>query len=404
MSEAITSKAPWLSIIGLGEDGPDGLCAASRAALAAAEIVIGPARHLSLLPDGEARQITWPVPFVEGIPQLLSLRGRQVAVLASGDPFWFGAGSVLARHLDRGDWQAFPGRSTFSLAAARMSWPLEGTSCFGLHAVPLARLRPQLAPGRQMIVLLRDGAAVAALANYLAEEGFGASEITVMEALGGPRERLTQTRADTLPVLAFAHPVCVALTVRGDGPVLPLATGRPDDWFESDGQITKRPVRALTLSALTPRPFEHLWDIGGGSGSIGIEWLLCDPTLSASTIEPRADRAARIAANAARLGAERLRVIEGRAPEALAELERPDAVFIGGGLSRALLDWLEAHLPSGTRVVANAVTLESEALLAEVQARLGGELLRIELSSTQPLGARRGWKAAYPIVQWSHVT
>ncbi len=404
MSEAVTSKAPWLSIIGLGEDGPDGLCAATRAALAAAEIVMGPARHLSLLPEGGARQITWPVPFAEGIPPLLALRGRRVAVLASGDPFWFGAGAVLARHLNRGDWQAFPGRSSFSLAAARMGWPLEGTSCFGLHAAPLARLRPQLAPGRRMIVLLRDGAAVAALADYLAEEGFGATEIAVMEALGGPRERLTQTRADTLPVLAFAHPVCVALTVRGDGPVLPLATGCPDDWFESDGQITKRPVRALTLSALAPRPFEHLWDIGGGSGSIGIEWLLCDPTLSASAIEPCPDRAARIAANAARLGAERLRVIEGRAPDALSGLERPDAVFIGGGLSRALLDWLEAHLPSGTRIVANAVTLESEALLAEAQSRLGGELLRIELSSAQPLGARRGWKAAYPIVQWSHVT
>ena len=404
MSEAVTSEVPWLSIVGLGEDGPDGLCSASRAALAAADIVMGPERHLSLLPEAGARRIAWPVPFAEGIPQLLALRGQRVAVLASGDPFWFGAGAVLARQLERDEWQAFPGRSSFSLAAARMGWPLESTQCFGLHAAPLSRLRPRLAPGRRMLVLLRDGAAVRALADYLAAEGFGGSHLTLMEALGGPRERRTEARAEALPARSFSHPVCAAVAVAGEGAVLPLASGRPDSWFESDGQITKQPIRALTLSALAPRPFEHLWDIGGGSGSIGIEWLLCDPTLDASTVEPRPERAARIAANAARLGADRLRVVEGSAPAALAQLERPDAVFIGGGLTRDLLDWLETHLPGGTRIVANAVTLESEALLTEAQARRGGALLRIELSSAQPLGPKRGWKAAYPIVQWSHVT
>ncbi|MCA0943103.1 precorrin-6y C5,15-methyltransferase (decarboxylating) subunit CbiE [Salipiger pacificus] len=404
MSEAVTSAFPWLSIIGLGEDGPEGLCTASRGALAAAEIVMGPARHLSLLAEAGARRIAWPVPFAEGLPQLLALRGQRVAVLASGDPFWFGAGAVLARHLERGEWQAFPGRSSFSLAAAQMGWPLESTECFGLHAAPLSRLRPRLAPGRRMLVLLRDGAAVQALADYLAAEGFGGSQLALMEALGGPRERRTDARAEALPARSFGHPVCAAVAVAGEGAVLPLASGRPDGWFESDGQITKRPIRALTLSALAPRPFEHLWDIGGGSGSVGIEWLLCDLTLDASTIEPRAERAARIAANAARLGAHRLRVVEGSAPTALAQLERPDAVFIGGGLSRELLDWLDNHLPEGTRLVANAVTLESEALLTEAQARRGGELLRIALSSAEALGPRRGWKAAYPIVQWSHVT
>ncbi|WP_353474397.1 precorrin-6y C5,15-methyltransferase (decarboxylating) subunit CbiE [Salipiger sp. H15] len=395
------SKAPWLTIVGLGEDGPDGLCAASRAALSEAEIVMGPARHLSLLPLATDR-IEWPVPFAEGIPKLLALRGRRVAVLASGDPFWFGAGAVLARHLEPGEWRAFPGRSAFSLAAARMGWPLEATHCAGLHAAPLSRLRPQLAPGRRLVVLLRDGDAVRALAAYLAAEGFGASELTVMEALGGPRERLTPVRADALPDRTFAHPVCAAVSVAGAGAVLPLATGRADDWFESDGQITRRPIRALTLSALAPRPLEHLWDIGGGSGSIAIEWLLCDPTLRATTIEPRPDRAARIAANAARLGVERLKVVEGSAPEALDALDRPDAVFIGGGLSQELLDWLEARLPLGTRLVANAVTLESEALLIAAQARLGGDLMRIELSSPVPIGPKRGWKSAFPILQWSH--
>lgn len=362
---------------------------------------MGPPRHLALIDPGAAELVPWPVPFADGIDVLMGFRGRPVVVLASGDPFWFGAGAVLARSLPRGDWHALPGRSSFSLAAARMGWPLERTGCFGLHAAPLSRLRPALASGQRLVVLLRDGAAVAALAGYLAEAGFGVSQLTVMEALGGPRERLTSCRADALPDRAFAHPVCVALEVAGDGLALPLTPGRPDDWFETDGQITRAPVRALTLAALAPRPGETLWDIGGGSGAVGIEWLLSDPSLAATAIEPRADRAARIARNAARLGVDRLRVIEGKAPEALDGLAPPDAVFVGGGLTPGLLDLL-ATLPNGTRLVANAVTLETEALLTAAQARLGGSLLRIELSTIAPIGPKRGWKAGWPITQWSH--
>ncbi|MCA0850752.1 precorrin-6y C5,15-methyltransferase (decarboxylating) subunit CbiE [Salipiger thiooxidans] len=395
------AEAPWLTIIGLGEDGPDGLCAASRSALSAAEVVMGPPRHLALIDPGAAELVPWPVPFAAGIDLLMGFRGRPVVVLASGDPFWFGAGAVLARSLPRGDWHALPGRSSFSLAAARMGWPLERTGCFGLHAAPLSRLRPALASGQRLVVLLRDGAAVAALAGYLAEAGFGASQLTVMEALGGPRECLTPCRADALPERAFAHPVCVALEVAGDGVALPLTPGRPDGWFETDGQITRAPVRAMTLAALAPRPGETLWDIGGGSGAVGIEWLLSDPSLAAIAIEPRADRAERIARNAARLGVERLRVIEGKAPEALDGLAPPAAVFVGGGLTPDLLDRL-ATLPAGTRLVANAVTLETEALLTAAQARLGGSLLRIELSTVSPIGPKRGWKAGWPITQWSH--
>ena len=397
------SEAPWLTIVGLGEDGPDGLCAASRSALAREEIVFGPPRHLSLLPAREtapgAERLDWPVPFADGVTRLMGLRGRQVVVLASGDPFWFGAGAVLARRLSRGEWRAFPGRATFSLAAARLGWPLERTACLGLHAAPLARLRPQMAPGQRLIVLLRDGTAVAELCDYLVAQGFGATGLTVMECLGGPRERLTESCAEALADQSFAAPVCVALEVAGQGAVLPLASGRPDSWFDNDGQITKRPIRALTLSALAPRPGEHLWDIGGGSGSIGIEWLLADPSLSATTIEPRADRAARIAGNAARLGVERLQVVTGAAPAALDRLPPPDAVFVGGGLGPELLAHL-VRLPGGPRLVANAVTLETEALLVAAQAEHGGDLLRVALSSVAPIGPKRGWKSAYPVVQW----
>ncbi len=364
---------------------------------------MGPARHLALARGLAAETRVWPAPFADGLPILLGLRGRRTAVLASGDPFWHGAGAVIARALARSEWRALPGPSAFSLAASRLGWPLERTRRLGLHAAPLTRLRPHLAPNVRIVALLRDGAAVAELAGYLCAQGFGASRLFVMEALGGPRERVSEARADALPAGDFAHPLCVAMELAGDGPAVPRASGIDDAFFEHDGQITKRPMRALALSALAPRPGELLWDIGAGAGSIAIEWLLSDAATQAIGVEARPDRAARIRANAARLGVDRLRVVEGEAPAALDGLPPPQAVFIGGGLSEALIADLERRLAPGARLVANAVTLESEALLAACQARRGGELLRVELAEASPLGGRRGWKAAYPVTQWRAV-
>lgn len=395
------SETPWLTILGLGEDGLDGLSTASRQELERAEVIVGPPRHLSLIPDSGAERYEWPVPFSDGLPVLQGLRGRRTVVLASGDPFWFGAGSVIARNFAPGEWKALPGQSTFSLAAARLGWPLEGISTFGLHAAPLTRLRPHLSPGLRAIILLRNGAAVAKLATYMTETGFADTTLHVMEALGGPRERSRSVSLTEALLESFEHPVCVGLEVAGTGRALPMASGKPDDIFETDGQITKRPVRALTLSALAPQRAEHLWDIGGGTGSICIEWLLCDATLTATAIEPRLDRAERIRRNADALGQDRLTVVHGTAPDVLEGLPMPDVVFIGGGLSEDLLFWLQSKLPSGIRLVANAVTLESEALLAQWHANLGGDLLRIELAQASDLGPRRGWKSAYPVVQWS---
>ncbi|WP_425083154.1 precorrin-6y C5,15-methyltransferase (decarboxylating) subunit CbiE [Ruegeria profundi] len=395
------SDTPWLTVLGLGEDGLDGLSPANRQVLDRAEVIMGPPRHLSLAPETGAERIEWPVPFSDGLPILTGLRGRATVVLASGDPFWFGAGSVIARNFEAAEWTARPGQSTFSLAAARLGWPLEGIQTFGLHAAPLTRLRPHLSPGLRAIILLRNGAAVAELATYLTETGFADTQLHVMEALGGPRERARSVSLTEALLGTFDHPVCVGLEVAGEGRVFPKASGKPDEIFETDGQITKRPIRALTLSALAPQRGEHLWDIGGGTGSISIEWLMCDPTLTATTIEPRADRAERIRRNADALGQDRLNVVHGTAPDALSGLPLPDVVFIGGGLSADLLAWLRDALPSGGRLVANAVTLESEALLARWHEELGGDLLRIELAHSAPLGSRRGWKSAYPVVQWS---
>ncbi|MGE8134088.1 precorrin-6y C5,15-methyltransferase (decarboxylating) subunit CbiE [Novosphingobium subterraneum] len=394
---------PWLTIIGIGEDGPDGLSTAARSALDGAELIIGSARHLGLLPAISGRKIEWPVPFADGIAVLLAQRGNRVVMLASGDPFWFGAGSSVVRHLAPEEWVAHPAPSTFSLAAARLGWALQDIACLGLHAAPLERLRPHLVAGTRMIVLLRDGAAVLALAWWLVERGFGASRLHVLEALGGPRERVRAARADALDFTDIAHPVAVAVECAGEGQALPCLAGVPDDLFASDGQITKRPIRALTLSALAPRPGESLWDIGAGSGSIGIEWLLAHPANRALAIEADPARAERARANALALGVDRLDVVVGTVPDALPQDPVPDAVFIGGGLSQLLLQDLWARLPAGTRLVANAVTLESEALLAHWHAAKGGTLLRIELADAAALGGRRGWKARYPVVQWSVV-
>jgi precorrin-6Y C5,15-methyltransferase (decarboxylating) len=392
---------PWLTIIGVGEDGADGLGAAARAALAQAELVMGPARHLSLLPAISCPAIEWPVPFADGMTRLMEHRGARVVMLASGDPFWFGAGSSVTRRLDPGEWVAIPAPSTFTLAAARLGWPLQDVACLGLHAAPLERLRPHLAQQQRILALLRDGEAGAALAHYLTREGFGPSVLHVMEALGGPRERVRCVTAEALFFTDIAHPVAVGIECAGHGAPLPLTAGRPDHWFASDGQITKRPVRALTLSALAPRAGELLWDIGAGSGSIGIEWLLAHPANRACAIEADPVRADRARANAAALGVDRLEMVNGIAPDALPDAPSPDAVFIGGGLSDALLEMLWARLPAGTRLVANAVTLESEALLTRWNGQTGGSLLRIELADAAPLGNRHGWRARYPVVQWS---
>lgn len=397
--------APWLTIVGLGEDGYEALSPPARAALAQADVVIGPIRHLGLvLPHLTCPAHEWPVPFREGVARVMEWRGQRVVALVSGDPFWFGAGSSLVAGLPPHEWIAHPAPSTFTLAAARLGWAIQDLVCLGLHAAPFARLRPHLAPGRRALVLLRDGAAVGDLARWLTDLGFGASTLHVLEALGGPRERAREGRADAFTLTDIAHPVAVGLSCAGSGPALALTPGRDDALFASDGQITKAPVRALTLAALAPRAGEHLWDIGAGSGSIGIEWLLAHPANRATAFEADPVRAIRARANTGALGADRLTVIEGRAPACLPLGPcdpRPDAVFIGGGLSQALLDALRAGLPAGTRLVANAVTLESEVLLAQAQGMHGGSLLRIELADATPLGPRRGWKARYPIVQWS---
>ena len=380
----------------MGEDGPAGLSPASLEALKAAEIVFGAPRHLELL--GITGQ-HWPLPF--SVTPLLAHRGRQVAALASGDPFWYGVGGTLAAHLHPDEWRVHPAPSTFSLAAARMGWRIEEVVCLGLHAAPYARLRPFLTRGQRIICLLRDGRAITELARYLTANGFGPSQIHVLQALGGPSEKNWSFEAQHLDPQPIPAPVAAAIQV--DGALgIPRSSGLDDDLFDHDGQITKRPARALTLSALAPRAGETLWDIGTGSGSISIEFLLAAPGSNAFALEQDSTRAARAQANAERFGlGYRFHLTQAKAPEGLAGLPKPDVVFVGGGASEPVFAAIWARLDAGTRLVANAVTLESEVLLAQWHARHGGTLLRVELAEAAPLGSKRGWQPLRPLVQWS---
>lgn len=391
---------PWLSIIGIGEDGLHGLGDGSRSALAGAQHVFGGPRHLALAEVG-SRGIAWPVPF--DVAPVLALRGQPVVVLASGDPFWFGAGGSLAAHLQPGEWVAHPAPSTFSLAASRLAWRLEAVHCFGLHAAPFTRTRSSLHQGAQLLCLLRDAAAVGEFAQWLSAQGCGASALWVLEALGGPRERIRQTTAATLDLDDIQTPVAVAVQVASTDTTfqgLPSSPGLPDAGFASDGQITKSPIRALTLAALAPRPGEHLWDLGAGSGSVSVEWCLAGG--SSSAVEQHAERVGNIRGNAANFGIDhRLTVHHGHTPDLLGSLPRPHAIFVGGGFDLELFAQLQAAAPKGTRLVVNAVTLETESALLQLHAQHGGELLRIELAQAAPLGRMRGWQPSRPVVQWS---
>jgi precorrin-6Y C5,15-methyltransferase (decarboxylating) len=394
----------WLSIVGIGEDGVDGLSPVARALVSGAEIVFGGKRHLALatsLIRGAARP--WPSPFDRAVEEVLAQRGRQICVLASGDPFVYGVGSVLARHVAAAETVVVPAPSAFSLAAARLNWALPDTSLISLHARALDLVRPHLQPGARVLALTSDGAAPAALARLLADSGFGATRVTVLEALGGPRERVRATTAGAFDLGTVDDLNIVALEVVAapGARIIARAAGLDDNLFEHDGQLTKREVRAVTLSSLSPRRGERLWDIGAGAGSVAIEWMLADPSMRAIAIEARADRAGRIRRNAAALGVPGLEVVEGAAPAALERLPQPDAIFVGGGASdRGLLDAAITALRVGGRLVVNAVTLETESALIARHAALGGTLTRIAIARANAIGGKTGWRPALPVTQW----
>ncbi|GGL18528.1 precorrin-6y C5,15-methyltransferase (decarboxylating) subunit CbiE [Mangrovihabitans endophyticus] len=392
-------------VVGIGAAGWAGLADPSRAELRAAEVVLGSARQLAMLPDDvPGERIGWPTPLLRALPDLLAAhRERRVCVLASGDPMFHGIGATLARVLGADRLRVLPHPSSVSLAAARLGWPLAQVDVLSLVTAPLAELRPLLHDGRRILVLSAGADTPARVAGLLSECGFPDSRVTVLSQLDGPAESVVTARAGHWPEQPVDPLNVVAVECAG-GPAPAIVPGLRDDRYDNDGQLTKREVRAVALSALGPRPGELLWDVGAGAGSIAIEWMRSHRSCRAIAVESEPDRAARITANAARLGVPALRVVPGRAPDALAGLPTPAAVFVGGGLTRdGVLDTCLDALPAGGRLVATAVTVESEAVLAAAYARLGGDLTRIAVHRASPVGTFTGWRAMMPVTLWSVV-
>lgn len=393
----------WLNVIGIGEDGVEALPGALQALIEGAELIVGGERHLAMVPHAHAEKEAWASPLSLTLDEIWSRRGKPVVVLATGDPMHFGIGVALAKRVPAEEMAVHPHISAFSLAAARMRWPLADTECLTIHGRPLDLLAGAVAPGRRLLLLSHDGTSPADVARRLRELGYGASTMTVLEHMGGPRERSYSGRAD-----AWAHPRAadlntLAVECRADANAraLSLTPGLPDEAFQHDGQLTKREIRAATLSALRPLPGQLLWDVGAGCGSIAIEWLRTHRSLSAVAIESDAARQALIEKNAVALGTPQLKLMKGEAPSAYEDLPEPDAVFVGGGLGdRGVVEGAWERLKSGGRLVANAVTAEGEAHLFALRGKLGGDMTRLSIARLAPLGELHGWKPLMPVTQY----
>ncbi len=394
-----------LTVVGIGEDGWDGLGSDARDAIAACDVLVGSERQLALVPEMAAARVTWPSPMMPFVDEVVRrARTARVTVLASGDPLLYGIGNVLARKLPSHALRIVPHVSSPALACARLCWPLADVEIVSVVARPVERIARVLQPGRRLIVLSENGETPRGVAALLVARGFGASTMDVFERLGGRDE--SHQRADAH---GWGDRRCADLNVIGIVVVadpatdpLPLVPGLRDDVYESDGALTKREIRATALASLAPLPGQLLWDVGAGSGSIGIEWMRSDPSCRAIAFERDPERAARIARNAEALGVPELRVVIGEAPACLIDAEIPDAIFIGGGMTvPGLIDTCWSGLRAGGRLVMHGVTLEAEATLAQLHAQHGGSLLRIAIARAEPLGAFRTWRALLPVTQWT---
>jgi len=404
---ATASLQHWLAILGIGEDGVEGLHPAARALIRDAALVVGSTRHLALAaPLIRAERLAWPSPLKDAFPAILARRGQPVVVLASGDPYCYGIGSTLASMVPIAETLCIPAPSAFSLACARLGWALQDVVTLSFCGRPLEAILPQLQPSARILGLSADGSTPGAVAALLRRYGFGESALHILEALGSSRERIRHATASVgLPGdIDKLNMMAVEVAAGPEARIIPVVPGLPDELFEHDGQITKHEIRAITMSKLAPRAGELLWDIGCGSGSISIEWSLCHPANGAIGIDARADRAARASRNALSLGIPELKIVTGQAPAVLSGLPTPDAVFIGGGAQNVgVLDAAWTALRAGGRIVVNAVTIETEALLFEAQQKHGGTLTRLSLERLDCIGGMRAFRPAMTITQWAAV-
>ncbi|MGB0576936.1 MAG: precorrin-6y C5,15-methyltransferase (decarboxylating) subunit CbiE [Alphaproteobacteria bacterium] len=399
----MSKQTPWLSIIGIGDSGLDSMTPIARSALESADIIFGGERHLKFLGDDSRDLQSWSSPFADSIERVLSYRGKPVAVLATGNPLWHGAGSTLSKTIPIEEMSIYPSPSAYSLAAAQIGWAIENTICLTVHGRKLETIIPSITPNAQLFILCHNGDTPSEAASLLKDRGFGDSEMTALSHLGGTEEAICKNTASEwnvrdLPNLTTLAIRCIAgLKAK----ILPTTPGLPDDVFEHDGKLTKQEIRAATLAALSPLPGQHLWDVGAGCGSIAIEWCRAADRATASAVETHADRLNSIRTNAMALGVPSLEIIEGRAPDALHPLPKPDAIFIGGGLSTGgVVETCWEALSCHGRLVANAVTIEGETRLIQAQVSYGGELVRFAISRTQTVGSFQGWRPMMPVTQW----
>lgn len=394
----------WLHIVGIGEDGFDGLTPATRAVVEAAEVIIGGERHHALAANITAERLAWPSPFNAMVETIEGLRGKRAVVLVTGDPLWFSVGARIGRAMDPAEIVYHPQLSAFQLAAARMGWSFADIETLTVHGRPVEQMIAFIQPDVRLLVLTTGAETPAQIAKFLSERGFGKSKMTVLAAMGGKDEARFDGTADAwqheVPAFNTLAVECIAAP---DAALLPRVPGLADALFQSDGTMTKQEIRAATLAKLMPMRGALLWDIGCGSGSVAIEWMRAARYARAIGIEPRADRRAMAGANAMALGAPKLELVDGMVPDALGGLPAPDAIFIGGGLSRPTFDAAWAALRPLGRLVANAVTLESEAELMALHAEFGGELVRISVCRAEPVGRLTGWRPSMPLTQWSLV-
>lgn len=392
---------PWLHIIGIGEDGVDGLAPATRAVLDAAEVIVGGKRHHEML-DTEAERLAWPSPFNSLIAELEARRGKRVAVLATGDPLWFSVGAKIGRHFDASQIVFHPQVGAFQLAAARMGWSMADLETLTVHGRPVEQMIAFIQPDARLLILTTGAETPGQIAAFLTERGFGKSRMTVLAHMGGDKEArfdgLAESWDHEVPEFNTLAVDCVAAP---DAALLPRVPGLADELFQSDGTMTKQEVRAITLAKLMPMRGALLWDIGTGCGSVAVEWMRGARYARAIGIEPKPERRAMAAANALALGVPRLELVDGMVPAALDGLDAPDAVFIGGGLTEETFDAAWAALRPLGRLVANAVTIESEMCLTALHKKHGGQLVKLSVERAEALGALSGWKPLRPVTQWS---
>lgn len=406
MVEMETGTSPWLTLLGVGDNGLDSLTPSARVLFEAAKTVIAPARVLEEIDIGEREVIPWTFGVAKTIELLLERRGEPITILATGDPMHFGIGATMMRHIGAGEMRVIPTPSAFSLAAARLGWAQQDVATISLHGRSVHALSAHLQPGNRIIALTSTGRTIGEAADILVERGFGGSKVAILEHMGGRREKIVEMAARDIRAgsAAFAdfNTLAVECVADPDSACLPTVPGLPDDAFEHDGQLTKREIRAATLAHLAPMPGALLWDVGAGSGSVAIEWMRAARGAKAIAIEVDAERGERIAANAMTLGTPTLEIRHGEAPLALEGLDAPDAVFIGGGVTEVgLFETAWSALRSGGRLVANAVTVEGEARLFELRQHFGGELVRMQVSRAEPVGRFSGWKPMMPVTLWS---